>query len=59
MILEPMGQGTRSQVLLVIKAANSSSMVRHLFGSTRVAQTEEGTADKVDTEVADRVSLST
>jgi hypothetical protein len=28
------------------------------FGSMRVAQTEEGTDDKVDVEVADRVSLS-
>jgi hypothetical protein len=46
-------------MLLAIKAANSSSMVRCQFGSTRAAQAEEGTGDKVDTEVADRVSLST
>jgi hypothetical protein len=45
-------------VLLPIKAANSSSMAWHQFGSTRVAWTEEGTDDKVDAEVADRVSLS-
>ncbi len=59
MTLEPIGRGTRSQVLLAIKAANSSSMARRQFGSTRAAQTEEGTGDKVDTKVADRVSLST
>jgi hypothetical protein len=58
MMLEPTGQGIRSQVLLVIKAANPSSMARCHFGSMRVARTEEGTGDAVDAEVADRVSLS-
>jgi hypothetical protein len=52
--LKPMGRGTRSQVLLAIKAANFSSMARRQFGSTRVARTEEGTDDKV----ANRMSLS-
>jgi hypothetical protein len=33
-------------------------MVQCQFGSTRAARMEEGTDDKVDTEVADRVSLS-
>jgi hypothetical protein len=42
----------------VINVANSSSMVRHQFRPTRVAWTEEGTGDKADAEVADRVSLS-
>jgi hypothetical protein len=46
-------------VLLAIKATNSSSMAWCQFGSTRAAQTEEGTGDKVDPEVADRVSLLT
>jgi hypothetical protein len=59
MTLEPTGRGIRSQVLLVIKAANSASMVQRQFGSTRVARMEEGTSDKVDAKVADRVSLST
>jgi hypothetical protein len=45
-------------VLLAIKAANSSSMARRQFGLTRAAQTEEGTDDKVGSEVANRVSLS-
>jgi hypothetical protein len=40
----------------VIKVANSSSMARRQFGSTRAAWMEEGTNDKVDVEVADRVS---
>jgi hypothetical protein len=53
-----MGRGIRSQVLLAIKAANSSSMVRCQFGSKRAAWMEEGTGDKVDAEVADKVSLS-
>jgi hypothetical protein len=57
MTLEPTGRGTRYQVLLVIKVANSSSMTRHQFGLMRAARTEEGTSDKVDAEVADRVSL--
>jgi hypothetical protein len=57
-MLEPTGRGTRSQVLLAIRATNSSSMVRRQFGSTRAARTEEGTGDKVDAEVTDRVSLS-
>jgi hypothetical protein len=35
--LEPTGRGTRSEVLLAIKAANSSSMVRRQFRSTRAA----------------------
>jgi hypothetical protein len=52
------GGGTRSQVLLAIKTTNSSSMVRRQFGLTRVARTEEGIGDKVDVEVAERVSLS-
>jgi hypothetical protein len=52
------GRGTRSQVLLAIKAANSSSMARRQFGSIRVAWMEEGTSDKIDVQVADRVSLS-
>jgi hypothetical protein len=39
-------------------AANSSSMVWRQFGSTRAARTEEGTSDKVDAEVTDKVSLS-
>jgi hypothetical protein len=56
--LERMGRGTRSQVLLAIKATNSSSMAWYQFRSTRAARTEEGTGDKVDTEVVDRVSLS-
>jgi hypothetical protein len=56
--LEPTGRGTRSRVLLVIKATNSSSMVWRKFGSMRAAQTEEGTNDKVDAKVADKVSLS-
>jgi hypothetical protein len=56
--LEPTGRGTRSQVLLAIKAANSSSMAWHQFGSTRAAWTKEGTSNKVDVEVIDRVSLS-
>jgi hypothetical protein len=53
------GQGIRSHVLLVIKEANSSSMARRQFGSTRAVQTEEGTGDKFDAEVTDRVTLST
>jgi hypothetical protein len=57
MMLEPTGRGTRSQVLLAIKITNSSSMVQRQFGTTRVAQTEEGTGDKADAEVAIRVSL--
>jgi hypothetical protein len=56
--LELAGRGIRSQVSLTIKAANSSSMARHQFGSMRAAWTEESTGDKVDAEVADRVSLS-
>jgi hypothetical protein len=44
-------------VLLMIKATNSSCMVRRQFRSTRAARTKEGTNDKVDAEVADRVSL--
>jgi hypothetical protein len=44
--------------LLAIKATNSSSMMRHQFGSTRATQAEEGISDKVDAEVTDRVSLS-
>jgi hypothetical protein len=59
MMLDPTGPGTTSQLLLAIKAANSSSMVRHQFGSPRVVLTEEGSDDKVDAEVVDRVSLST
>jgi hypothetical protein len=58
MTLEPTGRGTRSQVLLAIKVANSSSMSRRQFGSMRATWTEERTDDKVDVEVADRVSLS-
>jgi hypothetical protein len=42
----------------MIKAANSSSMVRCQFGLKRAARMEEGTGDKVDAEVADKVSLS-
>jgi hypothetical protein len=42
---------------LAIKAANSSSMARCQFESMRVVRTEEGTGDKVDAEVVDRVSL--
>jgi hypothetical protein len=45
-------------VLLAIKAANSSSMAWRQFGSTRAAWTKEGTSNKVDAEVIDRVSLS-
>jgi hypothetical protein len=56
--LVPMGQETRSQVLLAIKAVNSSSMARRQFGSVGVARTEDGTGDKVGAEVADTVSLS-
>jgi hypothetical protein len=33
-------------------------MARRQFGLTRAAQTEEGTDDKVGSEVANRVSLS-
>jgi hypothetical protein len=32
-------------------------MARRQFGSTRAVQMEEGIGDKVDSEVADRVSL--
>jgi hypothetical protein len=39
----PTGQGTRSQVLLVMKASYSSSMARHQDRSARVARTEVGT----------------
>jgi hypothetical protein len=46
-------------VLLAIKAANSSSMMRHQFRSMRAAQTKEGTDDKVDADMADKVCLST
>jgi hypothetical protein len=46
-------------VLLAIKAINSSSMAWRQFRLTRVVQTEEGTDEKVDVEVAGRVSLST
>jgi hypothetical protein len=56
--LELTGRGTSSQVLLAIRAANSSSMARRQFGSTRATRTEEGTGDKVDAKVANRVSLS-
>jgi hypothetical protein len=45
-------------MLLAIKATNSSFVARHQFGSTRAVWTEEGTGDKVDAKVADRVSLS-
>jgi hypothetical protein len=45
-------------VLLAIKEANSSSMVRRQFGSARAAWIDEGTSDKVGVEVANRVSLS-
>jgi hypothetical protein len=55
--LEPTGRGTRSKVLLAIKTTKSSSMTRHQFELARVAQMEEGTDDKVGTEVADSVSL--
>jgi hypothetical protein len=58
MTLEPTGRGTRSQVLLAIKEANSSSMSRRQFRSMRAARTEEGTDNTVDAEVADRVSMS-
>jgi hypothetical protein len=57
MTLELTGLGTRSQVLLVIKVANSSSMVQHQFGSMRAALTEDGASNKVGAEVVDRVSL--
>jgi hypothetical protein len=56
MTLEPMGHGTRSQVLLAIKVANFSSMVWCQFGSVRTTQMEVGTSDKADVEVANRVS---
>jgi hypothetical protein len=45
-------------VLLAIEAANSSSMMQCQFGSTRAAQTKEGIDDKVDAEMANKVSLS-
>jgi hypothetical protein len=45
-------------VLLVIKAANSSSMARRQFGSMSAAWMEEGTGDKTDAEVAYSVGLS-
>jgi hypothetical protein len=56
--LEPTGQGIRSQVLLAIKAANSSSMAWCQFESMRAVRTLEGTRDTIDAEVSDRVSLS-
>jgi hypothetical protein len=56
--LEPIGRGTRSHKLLMIKATNSSSIALRQFGSTRATQMEEGTNDKVNAKVADRVSLS-
>jgi hypothetical protein len=40
------------------QGSNLSSMARRQFGSMRATRTEEDTGDKVDAEVADRVSLS-
>jgi hypothetical protein len=52
------GARDKIPVLLAIKAANSSSMTRRQFESTKATRMEDGTGDKVDAEVADRVSLS-
>jgi hypothetical protein len=45
-------------VLLVSKASYSSSMAWHQDGSARAVQTEVGTKERDDDEVADTVSLS-
>jgi hypothetical protein len=45
-------------MVLVINVANSSSMVQHQFRSMRATRMDEGTGDKAEAEVADRVSLS-
>jgi hypothetical protein len=58
MTLEPTGQGTISQVLLVIKASYSSSMARHQDRLARATWTKVGTRESGDDEVADNVSLS-
>jgi hypothetical protein len=57
MMLELTGRGTRSQVLLVIKASYSSSMAQCQDGSARATRTEVDTEESSDDEVADSVSL--
>jgi hypothetical protein len=58
MMLESTGRGTRSQILLAIKVAYSSSMTRCQDGSARAAWTEVGIRESGDDEVVDKVSLS-
>jgi hypothetical protein len=55
--LEPTGRGTRSQVLLVIKASYSSSMAQCQDVSARAARREVDTEESSDDMVADSVSL--
>jgi Flp pilus assembly protein TadD len=56
--LEPTRRGTRSKVLLVIKASYSSSMAQRQDGSARAAWMKVSTRESGDDEVADNVSLS-
>jgi hypothetical protein len=58
MTLEPIGRGTSSQVLLVIRASYSSSMARRQGGLVRATRTEVGTRERVYDEVADSERLS-
>jgi hypothetical protein len=56
-MLEPMGRGMRSQVLLTIKASNSASIACRQLGLVSTLGTEEGTDDMVGVVVADKLSL--
>jgi hypothetical protein len=49
--LEPYGQGTSSQIPLLIRAPYSSSIAARQWGSTSAARAEEGIGDGVGEEV--------
>jgi hypothetical protein len=58
MTLEPTERGIRSQVLLAIKLAYSSTMAWCQDRSARAVRMEGGIGESDDDEVADKVSLS-